>query len=181
MNDKVSRAACFTGLTDIIEIGDISVHIQTEYLKDKMSLITIVNRSGRCIHRFERDCAKHANKPGFLSKLAMVARAQQGSIIRRIREIWTDYLKKQSISPPPNAITQRVSFLLDLGLKIYHIGNSKESARATWLEALELDPENRLVNACLSDSDESIKMAQHIRRTNRIKQAMKTHGLQCKT
>jgi hypothetical protein len=180
MDNGLSKTACFTGLTDVVEIGDISVHIQTEFLKDKTSLVTIVNRSGRCIHRTERDCTKHANKPDFHRKLARVARAQQCSIVQRIREIWTNYLKKQSISPPPNAITQRVSFLLDLGLRIYDIGNSKESARATWLEALELDPENRLVNACLSDSDESVKMAQRIRRVNRIRQATENHGSQCK-
>jgi hypothetical protein len=192
MSGEMSRVACFTGLTDIIVIGDVSIHVQTEYLKDKMLLITIVNRSGRCINRTERNCAEHVDKPDFYVKLARVAQAQQCSVVQRVREIWNDYLKKQSIRPPEkessDSIARRVSYLLDLGLKIYQISDHNDlisietariSARITWLEALELDPENRLVNACLSDLDDGVKIAQRIRRSNRIQVAQ--HSLNCES
>jgi|WetSurMetagenome_2_1015567.scaffolds.fasta_scaffold31850_3 hypothetical protein len=177
MSGEMSRVACFTGLTGIVVIGDVSIHVQTEYLKDKMLLITIVNRSGRCINRTERNCAEHVDKPDFYVKLARVAKAQQCSVVQRVREIWNDYLKKQSIRLPEkessDSIARRVSYLLDLGLKIYQISDhndsiSSETARISWLEALELDPENRLVNACLSDLDDGIRIVQRIRRSNRI-------------
>lgn len=196
MSGEMSRVACFTGLTDIVNIGDVSVHIQTEYLKDKTLLITIVNRSGRCIHRAERNCSKHVEKPDFYIKLAQVAQAQQRSIVQRIQEIWAEYLKKQSIRPPTNGpsnpIAERVSYLLDLGFKIYQIATidesvsmetAKDSAKITWLEALELDPENRMLNACLSNLDNGVQIAQRIRRLHRIRQARErlNSTLQCKT
>lgn len=178
MNREMPKVACFTGLTDIVQIGDISVHIQTEYLKEKMLLITVINRSGRCISRTERNCAEHVNKPDFYTKLSKVAQAQQRSIVQRVNEIWAGYLKKQSISPPPSPsdmTAKRVICLLDLGLRAYDIPKHDESmsqesakslARAIWLEALELDPENRLVNACLSKLDGGIQMVQRIRQLN---------------
>ncbi|MFA5202861.1 MAG: hypothetical protein WC708_00395 [Lentisphaeria bacterium] len=193
MSGEIPKVACFTGLTNIVQIGDISVHIQTEYLKEKMLLITVINRSGRCINRTERNCAEHVDKPDFYVKLAKVAQAQQHLVMRRVNEIWADYLKKQSISPPPSSsdvTAKRVTYLLDLGLRVYDIPNHDESvssesarnlARTIWLEALELDPENRLVNACLSDLDDGIQMVQKIRRSNRIRQAVRGNEFQCKT
>lgn len=193
MSGEMPRTACFTGLTDIVNIGDISIHVQTEYLKDKTLLITVVNLSGRCIHRTERNCAEHVGKPDFYIRLSRVAQAQQCSVVQRIHGIWTNYLKKQSIRPPnkesSDIITKRVLYLLDLGLKIYQIqchGDpvlieaARISARATWLEALELDPENRLVNACLSDLGDGVQIAQRIRRSNRIQIALNREP-QCKT
>lgn len=94
----------FAGVNTNVQVGQVTLHVQTESFPLNSMLITNVYLLGTCIHSVKWSYASHLDKVRFESKLQKAAELQQKSVVQRIPEIWAERNAQQLSESPTTEV-----------------------------------------------------------------------------
>jgi hypothetical protein len=155
----MKTAKKFAGVNTNVQIGSITLHVQTENFPRDLLLITSVYLDGACIHSVKWSYANHVGKPSFELKLQKAVELQQKNVVQRVPEIWAAYIAPKFPEPPitqirsirpsavgsvelSEAVRDRIDQLYILAMRVRK--SSPETAVLIWHEVLTLNPNHQL-------------------------------------
>ena len=145
----------FAGVNTNVQIGPVTLHVQTENFPRDLLLITNVYLDGACIHSVKWSYADHVGKAQFEAKLQKAAELQQRNVIKAVPGIWAE---RNAPKPPPSSgfyprtlsesVLDHIDRLYLLAMKVRKY--SPETAVMIWEEILTLNPDHQLTLQKLS-------------------------------
>jgi hypothetical protein len=150
----------FAGVNTNVQIGAVTLHVQTENFPLKSMLITNVYFEGTCIHSVKWSYSDHVGKAQFETKLQKAAELQQRGVVQRVPEIWAarnaPQLTENSVSESPisevratnsqvelpEAVLERIDHLYLLAMRL--MKSNPKAAEMTLWEILSLNPNHKL-------------------------------------
>jgi DNA-binding response OmpR family regulator len=125
------------GMLSGVDVNEKLVQVQTEYVSTpKPAVVTIVVFKGRTIHKQVEDSISQLSK----EEVEAIIKSQHKSVEEHIREKLSTTVTKNEESSETN-----FTGLFDQGLDEYMVGNY-EVAYDFWSRAMEIDPNNKLLN-----------------------------------
>jgi len=155
----MKTAKKFAGVNTNVQIGSITLHVQTENFPRDLLLITNVYFDGTCIHSVKWSYADHVGKPSFEARLQKAAELQQRTVVKRVPEIWAEHIAPKfpdppitqirSIRPPAvepvelsETVRDRIDRLFILAMRVRK--HNLRTAELIWHEILDIDPNHQL-------------------------------------
>lgn len=137
----MEAAKKFAGVNTNVQIGSITLHVQTENFPRDLLLITNVYLGGACIHSVKWSYASHVGKDQFEAKLQKAAELQQKNVVQRAPQIWAARFTAVKLVELDEAVRDRIDRLFILAMRVRK--TNLQVAELIWYEILSLNPSHR--------------------------------------